>query len=66
MTKAQAVTVVGDLVNAGYEAVAHQRADATWQVSACNLDSSAVLVATVQSFATTHGVTAQTTLAVFV
>ena len=65
MTKAQAVTVVGDLVNAGYNAQALQRSDGTWIVQASSKDGP-VNVATISSFASSHGVTGSTNEAEFV
>ena len=58
MTKAQAVTVVGDLVNAGYNAEALQRTDGTWIVHA-SANSGPVDASTVASFASTRGVAAK-------
>lgn len=66
MTKAQAVTVAGDLVNAGYDAHAHpiDAAGSQWQVEAASF-SGPVDCATIQTFATAHSVVARAQQATF-
>ena len=65
MTKAQAVTVVGDLVNAGYNAEALQRTDGSWVVLA-SANSGLVDASTVASFASSRGVSAKVNTTEFV
>lgn len=64
MTKAQAVSVVGDLVNAGYNVNATQNSNATWTVVASSKDGP-VSVASIATFAANHGVIAVDSQAVF-
>lgn len=65
MTKAQAVTVVGDLVNANYNANALQDEDGTWIVFASSKDG-AVPASAVSAFASSHGVTGRVNAAEFI
>ena len=65
MTKAQAVSVAGDLVNAGYDANATQRDDNSWVVRGSSRDG-VVDAQTVASFATAHGVSAKVDTVEFV
>ena len=65
MTKAQAVTVVGDLVTADYSARAVQYEDGTWAVQAYSKDGP-VNASVVAAFATSHGVTGRTNEAEFI
>jgi len=64
VTKAQAVTVVGDLVNAGYDAHAYPVSASVWQVDACST-TGPIDTGTIQGFASAHGVTAKADRATF-
>lgn len=64
MTKAQAVTVVGDLVNAGYNVDATQAGDGSWTVRAASKNGP-VDAATIGAFAASHGVSSTAETAVF-
>lgn len=66
MTKAQASTVASDLIAAGYNATATMLIDGvTWVVRASNAGGGSVGIAQIQTFATNHGVSAETVEATF-
>ncbi len=66
MNQATAATVVSALVTAGYQAQVSSGDGVAWKVYASTIDGSLVPSATVQSFATAHGVIGEVSQAVFV